>query len=309
MGAMAMQPAQAQPVTLHIDAAAAALRDGIALPAAAPAWSTAPDAIQAACATPGAAIRLILVARGVPRLGSEACRRGGAELLVLTLGHQALVMVTPSGAAATSIDPAALFRAFAANAPAGTPAGAPAALLAPAAGSRDDALFSALILESGCLAALPAAALPHDAAARATFCGALRNGVPRRAAASLSEGVAQLRSWAAGAPPGAVAAIGMAEWRELAGAVLPLPVEGMLPTAANLHAGTYPAARPVQLLVVLPRAAGMRARDAALDIGFALLSEAVTGPMGSLAAQGVTAVAPAERVDARQRLTDMLGAP
>lgn len=307
------QPAQAsgpQP-TLHLDASAAALGAALVLPGVAPAWIAAPDALAAACAAEaGAGIRVAVLAGSVPRLRDATCRRSAAaETLVLTLGHEALVFVVPSGLPVAPVDHVAFFRDFGAAAPRGAaPAGA---LLAPAVGSPSDALLARMVLEPGCVAALPIGAVPHAAAARTSFCAALREGgnVVRRRPGSAAESVAQIRAWGASAPAGAIAAVSLAEWIELTGVVTPVPLDGVLPTAANLAAGAYPASRPIRMAVVVPRAASQQARDSALDTGFALLAEGVIGPMGTLAGRGVTALPPAARVHARLRLIDFLEAP
>jgi len=168
-----------------------------------------------------------------------------------------------------------------------------------------------MVLEHGCVTALPMGAVPHAAAARSVFCAALSEGnnVARRRPGSAAEGVAQIRAWAASAPAGAIAAISLAEWIELTGVVTPVPLDGVLPTAANLAASIYPASRQIKLAFVVPRAASQPARNAALDTGFALLAEAVIGPLGTLAGRGVTSLPPATRVDARLRLVDFLEAP
>lgn len=100
----------------------------------------------------------------------------------------------------------------------------------------------------------------------------------------------------------------LAEWLALAGSFTPLPLEGMLPTVANLSAGHYPAARRLDLAVVRPHAAGMRARTAALDLGFALIGEAMVGPTGALAGRGMATQPASYRVDARTRLAAFLEA-
>lgn len=300
-----------QPV-LHLDASAAALGAALALPADAPAWRATPDALATACtAEPDGAIRIALLAGSVPRLRDATCRRSAAaQTLVLTLGHEALVFVVPSGRPVVPLDSVAVFRAFGAAAPRGTAAAA-GTLLAPAAGTPSDALLGAMVLEHGCVIALPMGAVPHAAAARSVFCAALSEGnnVVRRRPGSAAEGVAQIRAWAASAPAGAIAAISLAEWIELTGVVTPVPLDGVLPTAANLAAGIYPASRQIKLAFVVPLAASQPARNAALDTGFALLAEAVIGPLGTLAGRGVTSLPPATRVDARLRLVDFLEAP
>jgi hypothetical protein len=287
-----------QPV-LHLDASAAALGAALALPADAPAWRAAPDALGTACTPePGVAIRIALLAGSVPRLRDATCRRSAAaQTLVLTLGHEAL-------------DSVAVFRAFGAAAPRGTAAAA-GTLLAPAAGTPSDALLGAMVLEHGCVTTLPMGAVPHAAAARSLFCAALSEGsnVVRRRPGSAAEGVAQIRAWAASALAGAIAAISLTEWIELTGVVTPMPLDGVLPTAAKLAADIYPASRQIKLAFVVPRAASQPARNAALDTGFALLAETVIGPLGTLAGRGITALPPATRVDARLRLVDFLEAP
>jgi phosphate transport system substrate-binding protein len=262
---------------------------------------------QACAAASAAAPRFALVTRIPSRAELEACGRSAeADVSSVGIGREAVVLVAPAGAAAWSIRTAALYRAI------GEHGGSkqrpetwsdvnsalphqPIGLLAPPTGSRTEALFDELVMRSGCVAAA-GARLPFDEQERADFCNGLRRDIP---IARRTGGTDALKAWAASAPAGQVAVVSLSELRELDERVVPLLLDGALPTTDNLAAGRYPAAASVSLLIVVPHAAGVESRDEARKVAFDLLAEASIGPEGRLAPFGLIPLAPVDRVAAR----------
>ena len=153
-------------------------------------------------------------------------------------------------------------------------------------------------MEAACVAASPSASLPFDRAGRLAVCGALRKDPsvqPRQAGADAVAG------WAKTAGSGAIALVSVSELPALDGIVVPLLIDNVAPPAANIAAGRYPAARPVTLMIVLPREADAIRRDLARKAAFDLMAEATIGPAGTLGNGGVIALPPAERLEARTK--------
>ena len=278
--------------------------------------------IDAACAEqPSTAPRLALVT-GQPRdVDLEACRQKAAsDVLAVTIGYQAVALATPASGAAFALPSADLFRATAAHADASpVPAvwrdvdpNLPAlklGLLAAPIGSASNRLLNTYVMEPAC-SQQDGARLPFDAASRIAFCGTLRSDpaiVRRGDDPAIADRV--IAAWAASAPAGQIAVVTLAELRKYDGAMLPLPLDGVLPTAANVASGAYPAAEATTLLIVVPHDTPPVRRDAVRRAVFALLSERNVGPDGSLAAAGLVPLAPAERVASRLRAVAFVGNP
>jgi len=273
------------------------------------------QAADAACGSlPGNRPRLALLPRVVGAAETAACASAAvAEVIALPVGFQAIALVTPMRAETFAVGTADLFRVFAANAGGEKPSAwnqinrqapaAPISLLAPPGGSVARNVLNAR-LEAGCATVASPATLPFDEAGRLAFCSALRtDGIVKTRGTDLAQGSdrAQISDWARQAPAGSVAAISVTELPALARQVVPLLIDGMAPTAAAITAGRYSAARPVTLLIVLPRAAELRQREAARRALFDMLDEDSIGPAGALAASGLVALPPNERVAARAK--------
>lgn len=267
------------------------------------------QAADAACASlPGNRPRLALLPRLVGAAETAACASAAvAEVIALPVGFQAIALVTPMRADAFAVGTADIFRVFAANAGGEKPSAwnqinrhAPAApidLLAPPVGSVARNVLNAR-LEAGCATVASPATLPFDEAGRLAFCSALRtDGIVKTRGTDLT----QVSDWARQAVAGSVAAISVTELPALARQVVPLLIDGMAPSAAAITAGRYPAARPVTLLIVLPRAAELRQRETARRALFDMLDEDSIGPAGALAANGLVALPPGERVATRAK--------
>jgi len=269
-----------------------------------------PSATAAACAaSPGAAPRLALSAHMPSRAELEACARtASAEVSAVEIGRQAVALVVSASSPVWSVDAAAVFRALGQNSGENPRPVAwydidpayphlPIGLLAPPTGSRTRQLFDALIMEPGCDRAA-GARIPFGLTARTGFCGALRGDIPFAQGNDDSQAVAD---WAAAAPPGQIAVITIAELRRLGSRVVPLLLDGALPTAANVDSGRYPATEKVQLLIVVPHAADRTRRNDARALAFDLLAEASIGPAGSLTPAGLIPLPPADRIAARSQ--------
>lgn len=244
----------------------------------------------------------------------EACARtASAEVNAVEIGRQAVALVVPASSPVWSLDAAALFRAVGQNSGENPRPAAwndidpayphlPIGLLAPPTGSRALHLFDALIMEPGCDHAA-GARMPFGLTSRAGFCAALRNDIP----VAQRNGEAQaVTDWAAAAPPGHIAVITIAELRQLGSRVVPLLLDGALPTAANLDSGRYPATEKVQLLIVVPHAADRTRRNDARALAFELLAEASIGPAGSLTPAGLIPLPPTDRIAARSQAIAIL---
>ncbi len=271
----------------------------------------------ACAAAPTTAPRIALVAHVPSRAELEECgRNAAADVGSVGIGREAVAIVVPASAPVWSMHTAALFRAIGEHgggkrSPANwsdvDPAlpRLPIGLLAPPAGSRTEQLFAGLVMQTGCEAAA-GARLPFDAQERAEFCNGLRQDIP---VARRTGGADALKAWAAAAPAGQVAVVSLPELRQLDESVVPLLLDGALPTSDNLAAGRYPAAAAVLLLIVVPHAAGRESREEARKLAFDLLGEASIGPEGRLAPLGLIPLAPADRIAARSRVVAALQQP
>jgi ABC-type phosphate transport system substrate-binding protein len=269
----------------------------------------------AACASaPGATPRLALLSRSPFRAELDRCARAAsAAVIVVEVGRQAVALVVPMNSPVWALDTGAVFRALGRNS-GGTaypttwdgidpsypklPIGA----LLPSAESRVQRLFGALIMEPGCDKAA-AARIPFERKDRIGFCYAVRDD---RAVVRRRGGTQDVADWAAVAPAGQIAVVSVAELGQLDRHVVPLLLDGVLPTAANIASGRYPAVDGVELMIVLPNEANGAQRIAARDLAISLLSEDRIGPMGSLAPAGLISLPPAERLAARSRVIAFL---
>jgi len=170
-------------------------------------------------------------------------------------------------------------------------------VLLPPANSLTEHMFDTLVMEPGCNRVADDRA-PFDQRARVVYCDTLRDDgqFPQR-----QGGAKDIANWAAAAPAGQVAIVSVAELRQLDRGVVPLPLDGALPTGTNIANGQYPATENVSLLIVVPTAADATQRAAARDTAFDLLAEASIGPNGNLAPAGLIPLPPTERIAARSQ--------
>jgi ABC-type phosphate transport system substrate-binding protein len=278
----------------------------------------APAAVRAACtAAAGSTPRLALLTRVPSRIELDACGdAAAADVSTLAIGRQAVALVAPASSPVWSISAAALFRAIGQNSDAKPPPATwsdidpayphlPIGLLMPASDSRAQRLFDTLIIARGCDNA-GGERIPFDLKSRARFCGVLRSDIP---VLQRQGGAQDVANWAASAPSGQIAIVTIGELRELDRRVVPLLIDGALPTAANIANGRYPAAEQVQLLIVVPHAADPAQRTAARALAFNLLAETTIGPTGSLAPAGLIPLPPSERIAARSQAVASLEQP
>jgi ABC-type phosphate transport system substrate-binding protein len=268
------------------------------------------SARAAACAeTPGSAPRLALLASTPTRVQLEHCgQSASAEVSIVDMGRQAVAVVVPINSPVWSVNATGLFRALGLNSGETVQATTwneidpsyptlPIGLLAPSARSRSRHLFDALIMQSGCDRAATART-PFDLKSRAAFCAALRTDIQ---VSQHEEGDQGLANWAAAAPPGQIAITSVDELRQLEHRMVPLLLDGALPTAANIDSGRYPAAEKIDLMIVMPLGASQTQRTEARDLAFNLLAEGTIGPMGRLAHAGLIPLPPPERIAARSQ--------
>jgi phosphate transport system substrate-binding protein len=274
-----------------------------------------PSASAAACAnTAGAVPRLALLARIPTRAELDQCgRSASAEVSIVEIGRQAVALVVPINSPVWSVKPTDVFRALGQNSgDAHRPATwneidpsypkLPIGLLMPPAESRTREMFDVLIMQAGCDKAATARA-PFDPKTRAGFCTALRTDIQVSQREGGVEGVA---SWASAALPGQVAIVSIAELRQLDRRVVPLLLDGTLPTAANIDGGRYPAAEKVELMIVMPNGANRTQRADMRSLTFNLLAETSIGPSGSLAPAGLIPLPPPDRIAARSQAVAFL---
>lgn len=274
-----------------------------------------PSARVAACAsTPGSAPRLALLASAPSQAELIRCAQAiGAEANIFEIGRQAVALVVPVNSPVWSVNSASVFRALGQNGsdtPRATtwnqvdPANPnlPIGVLRPPSSSRTQQLFDALVMQTGCNQVATTRA-PFEQKARASFCGALRTDIQT---AQRQDGTEDVANWAAAAPLGQIAIVSISELRQLDGKVVPLLLDGVLPTAANIETGRYPAADKVQLMIVVPNAASRAQRTAARELALSLLAETSIGPSGSMAPAGLLPLPPTQRIAARTQAVAFL---
>jgi phosphate transport system substrate-binding protein len=312
----AATPARAaDDVVLLSETGTVALASAAPLPGA-PTWRAAPagQVMAAVCAEqPAPKVRLAIMAREPNRLEQERCRRNlGSDAVVVPIGREAVALVALAGAPAMSLTPEQVFRAIGANAGTNPP---PARwsdvdptlpqvaimVQVPALDTPAGRIFGATVLEPGCGIA-QAARAPFGVEERLAFCAALRAPVAVQRREGRPEDVA---TWLQSAGPGALAVVSHGELRRIAARVSVMPLAGMLPTVGNVANGTYVASREIELVIATPRAAPAAARRAAAALIFALVAESGIGPAGAIVAAGMVPLAPADRVQARERLMDL----
>ena len=264
---------------------------------------------DAACTTlPGNRVRFALLPRNPSQVEIDICAGGsGADVIAVPVGFQAMALATPAKGVVFSVSSPDLFRALAANAAGARPTSwdqlgpgypaAPISVLSAPSGSITQQVFEAR-MEAVCVGAAPAASLPFDRAGRLAYCGALRKDTSAQPRPAGADAVA---TWARTAGAGAIALVSVGELAALGGVVVPLLIDNVTPSAVNIAAGRYGAARPVTLMIVLPREADAARRDLARKAAFDLTSEAMIGPSGALGTGGVVALQPADRLEARAK--------
>jgi hypothetical protein len=146
--------------------------------------------------------------------------------------------------------------------------------------------------------------LPFEEATRTAFCGRLRNDAAIATRRTGGEG--DLRAWAAAAKSGRLAMVNLAELRRVGDGAIPVAIDGVLPTPANIASRQYAAAEKIALVLAVPRNADKATREEMRRLLFALLSEDSLGPDGALVAAGLVPLAAADRVAARSRTLALL---
>jgi ABC-type phosphate transport system substrate-binding protein len=273
------------------------------------------SASAAACtAAPIGLPRLALLARSLTRSELDRClQSASAGVSIVAIGRQAVAVVVPINSPVWPVDAAVLFHAVGRNGGDAPPAitwnginptypNLPIGLLLPPPTSRTRYLFDTLIMQPGCDQAA-SMRTPFDLMSRASFCAGLRSDIQVSERKTGVEGVA---NWAAAALPGQIAVVSVGELRQLDRRVVPLLLDGALPTAANIESGRYPAAAKIELMIVMPNAATQLQRADARGLVLNLLCEASIGPTGGLAPAGLIPLPPSERIATRSQAVDFL---
>jgi hypothetical protein len=247
----------------------------------------------------------------------EACERSAdAQVVSVALGYQAIALVGPARGPVWPLGSDALFRSLSEHREENSrPANwsdvdsaypkLPIGLLLSPSASVAERLFDLHVMAPPCIAAA-GEGLPFDAANRFRYCTAVRRDLPTVQRQSYAQ---DLAVWAASAPSGQIAVVRVAELRRLDGLVTPLPLDGVLPTSANIASGRYAAAETVALLLVVPKNGDESGRGEARTIAFDLLAEASIGPDGTLVSAGLVPLTATERVAARSQALTLLAHP
>ena len=277
---------------------------------------------DAFCAGAGAAHPDLLV---LPRRLSygeyQRCQAQGAgPVLELLLGSEVLVLAVRPDVAPFSLTARQLFLALAAEIPQQgrftvnrtqswrqlDPAlpDLPIQVLVPAGDPSARELFEAAVLEVGCRGVTEIQDI-FSAQERLARCRGLR--ADGAAKETPVDGMAPaLRA----NPPGLIAILPLTYWTVLAADLTILPLDGRLPTQANLDAGVYPLSRPIYLYGKLAQAGDGKTygvadslRQFLRDVG----GEQGVEPGGLFEQMGLVLPAPPVRV--RQRLDALMSRP
>jgi hypothetical protein len=273
---------------------------------------------DAACATvAGVKPRLALVSGRLSPSYIEACAHtADAQVISVALGHQAVALVAASHTPVWPISSDALFRALTEHAAkadrraswneleSSYPKLPIGVLLAPPA-SAAERLFAWHVMAPPCIASADPG-LPFDLGNRILYCNMLRRDLPSVQRQTTAQ---DLAAWAAEAPAGQIAIVRVSALGRLDGLVIPLPLDGVLPTSVNIASGRYVAAERIELLIVVPKNSDRNGRDAARTRALDLLGEASIGPGGNLVAAGLIPLTTAERVAARSQALTLLETP
>ena len=272
-------------------------------------------ALEAFCAgtgpqTPDAA----LVTRRMPRAIAEGCQRNGVrDIIELELGLGAVVLAVKRGEPAPGLTSQQVWMALAAEraeadeflpnrvrawsdiAP-GLPRG-DIRVLMPDRDSGIRMLFDDLVMEAGCRH-VPPIRLVFEASYRREKCVTTRadGRIARIASGDLA--AALLAS-----PPGTIGVIGYDQLLLSGGNLVPLPLDGVLPTAASIASLDYEPTRTIILCAKRQHSRSTQGVGVVRGVREFLIeavSEPAAGPGGYLTTAGLVPLGPAERAAQRR---------
>lgn len=260
--------------------------------------------------TPDAA----LVTRRMPRAVAEACQLNGVrDIIELELGLGAVVLAVKRGEPAMSLTSHQLWSALAAERveaedflPNRTrfwsdiATGLPRSdirMLMPDRDSGVRMLFDDLMMEAGCRHVQPVRLL-FDASHRRDKCITLRTD-GRIARVALGDVTATLLA----SPPGTIGVISFDQLLLSGGNLLPLPLDGVLPTAASIASFDYEPTRMIYLYAKRQHSRSTQGIGVVRGVREFLIeavSEPAAGPGGYLTTAGLVPLGPAERAAQRR---------
>jgi phosphate transport system substrate-binding protein len=256
---------------------------------------------------------IAISSRRIPRSVFSNCRSNGvSDVVELELGQGAVVIAMRRGEAISNLTTRQIYTALAAEFavedefhPNTTNTWSQIATNLPmmairavvpdrASGTRG--LFNDFVMEGGCRE-VSAVRLIFSASFRVAKCITLRSDDRVRELPSSEVPAALLAS-----PPGTIGAISYAQLLESGGNLVPVALNGVLPTAASISSADYDLTRTIFLYAKRQHARSIQGvgvvrgiREFSIDA----VSEATGGPGGLLSQEGLVALAPARRAAQR----------
>ncbi|PZW47023.1 phosphate transport system substrate-binding protein [Humitalea rosea] len=260
-----------------------------------------------------------VLTRQMPRAVIDACAANGVtEIVELHLGFSAVVLAVRRGDALAALTPHQVYEAMRAEKPEGEEFAVnrvatwsqigqglpdtPVRMIIPDGDASARPRFNSFIMEAGCRD-VSALRLIFDASYRVGKCTTLRNDgrVVERRGGEVPGALLQ-------AEPGTIGVITFGQLQDSGGNLVPLRLNGVIPTATSIANLDYEAVNRVYLYVKRQHARSQRGGGVVRGIReFAMeaVSEAVSGPGGQLVLGGLVPLPPVERT-AQRRIADRL---
>ncbi len=260
---------------------------------------------------------LAISSRRMPRAVANTCQTNGVtDIIEVQLGLGAVVIATRRGDTMANLTTRQIYAALAAEFAVeddfrtnttntwsqinGALPATPIRAIIPDRSSGTRGLFNDFVMEGGCRE-VKAVRLIFSAAFRVAKCTTLRADDRVREMASSDVPAALLAS-----PPGTIAAISYAQLLESGGNLVPVALNGVLPTAASIASGDYDLTRTIYLYAKRHHSRNLQGVGVVRGIreftGDAV-SESAGGPGGLLSQHGLVPLAPAARAQQRMIAT------
>jgi phosphate transport system substrate-binding protein len=256
---------------------------------------------------------IAISSRRIPRSVADSCAANGVtDIVEVQLGLGAVVIAMRRGEGMPNLTTRQIYTALAAEYAAedefrvnaldtwsqisGALPAAPIRAVIPDRRSGTRGLFNDFILEGGCREVKAVRSI-FSAAFRVSKCITLRSDGRIREVSSEAVPGALLES-----PPGTIGIISYAQLLESGGNLIPVALNGVLPTAATIARGEYDVVRTIYLYAKRQHsrnAQGVGVVRGMREFAGDAVSESAGGPGGLLTQQGLVPLAPAAR--ARQR--------
>lgn len=256
---------------------------------------------------------LAISSRRMPRAVHTTCQTNGVtDIIEVQLGLGAVVIATRRGDSIANLTTRQIYAALAAEYAVeddfrpnttntwsqinGTLPASQIRAIVPDRSSGTRGLFNDFVMEGGCRE-VKAVRLIFSAAFRVSKCITLRHDDRVREMSSSDVPAALLAS-----PPGTIGAISYGQLLESGGNLVPVALNGVLPTAASIASGDYDLTRTIYLYAKRHHARNLQGvgvvRGIREFIGDAV-SEATGGPGGLLSQHGLVPLVPALRAQQR----------